>query len=82
MTEQTEVLNEFKALEAGSSFISKNFKMLQGNYPDQFIAIEDSNVVANASDLNEILSKVEEKKKNLSQLIIEFIPSGNVITVY
>ncbi len=29
MTEQTEVLNEFKALEAGSSFISKNFRMLQ-----------------------------------------------------
>jgi len=44
--ENMEVLQEFKILETDSSFITKNAKMLGDSYPQKFIAVWDSKIVA------------------------------------
>ncbi len=77
-----EILNEFKALEAGSAFISKNFKNLQKQYPNRFIAVEDSHMIAEAPSFEEISERLKEKNKELNKVIIEFIPQKGEIILY
>jgi len=81
MTNET-VLEDFKVLETGSSFISNNFQMLQKHFPDEYIAVEDNKVIADASSFEELSNKLQLKKKQLNEVIIEFIPRAGVIVLY
>lgn len=73
---------DFAVVEAGSSFLSRNFKKLQMEYPDQFVAIENSEVIESADSCEVIIKKLEERNKGPQQVIVEFIPSKDAIIVY
>ncbi|MEK6927983.1 MAG: DUF5678 domain-containing protein [Nanoarchaeota archaeon] len=80
--ENSEVLQEFKALEIGSSFITKNFRILQEMYPNQFIAIEDGKVLVNNSNVEELITSLRSINREPSQILIEFIPQKGIIVLY
>ncbi len=77
-----QALDEFKVLENGSAFISKNFKSLQKEYPDMFIAVEDSGILAISSSFVVVVVKLNEKGKEPSKVIIEYIPQKGEIILY
>ena len=80
--ENVEVLQEFKVLETGSSFITKNFAKLQENYPNQFIAVEDNKVIFSSFKLEEVISHLQSMNKELNRVLIEFIPKKGIIVLY
>jgi len=81
MTEQ-EILREFKIFETGSSFIAKNFEILQKKFGGNFIAIKETNVLAIASSFQEVLKQVSSIKVNQTEVIIQFIPAEGEIILY
>jgi hypothetical protein len=81
MTDQ-KLLQEFRSLEAGSMFISENFLTLQKDFGNQFIVVNDSSVLDSAESFQEILKKLEERKINHSEIIIQFIPKVGQIILY
>jgi hypothetical protein len=81
MTEQ-EIVQEFKVLESGSAFISKNIREFEQKYENKFIAVYDNKLIAVASDFNKLKDKIEGEKLNVGMVLIEFIPSKNSIILY
>ena len=80
--ESNSVLQEFRVLEADSSFISKNYKQLQEKFGNKYIAIEKGQVIASDASFDELSKKLRAEKKQLSGLIIEFISPKGVIILY
>jgi hypothetical protein len=80
--ENSTVLEEFKTLENGSLFISSNFRKLQEQFADQYIAIEDNKVLANSSSFDKLTKELLSKNKQLNNVIIEFVPRKGIIVLY
>jgi len=80
--ENTEVLQEFKVLESGSSYITQNFARLQTAYPNKFIAIENNEVILSSEKVEELISALHSLKKELGKVLIEFIPQKGIIILY
>lgn len=81
MMEQ-EIVQEFKILENGSNFISKNIRELEQIYQNKFIAVYDNKLIAVESDFNKLKEEIESKKIDMRTVLIEFIPSKNCIILY
>jgi len=80
--ENSTVLEEFKTLENGSLFISSNFRKLQEQFADQYIAIEDNKVLANSLSFDKLTKELLSKNKQLNNVIIEFVPRKGIIVLY
>ncbi len=80
--ENGQILDEFRNFEESSSFVSKNFKLLQEQYPGKYIAVSDSRVLASADSFESLISEVNKVGKNLKDVIVEFIPSKGLIVLY
>ena len=81
MTEQ-QLLNEFRVLETGSSFISKKIGEFAQKYPQQFVAVKDNQLIAIGKNFEEVMIKVKEKNIELSLVLIEYIPGKEEIILY
>lgn len=81
MSEQ-ELTNDFKILETGSSFISKNSKEFGIKYEKKFIAVFNSELIAVDGNFEVILQKVKEQNIDPSTVLIEYIPSKTQIVLY
>jgi len=79
---QEDIVQEFKILESGSAFISRNIRELEKKYENKFIAVYDNELIAVDSDFNKLKEKIEEGKISLNMVLIEFIPSKNKIILY
>jgi hypothetical protein len=78
----TQMLQEFKVLETGSSFLAKNFKILQKDYPEKYLAIDGNKIIADSSSFEEIIEKVKKMNLKLNEVLIEFIPSAGQVILY
>lgn len=81
MTEQ-QLLNEFKVLETGSSFISEKMGEFAQKYPRQFVAVKDNQLIATGKSFGEVMIKVKEKNIEPSLVLIEYIPGKEEIIFY
>ena len=81
MSEQA-ISQEFKILETGSAFISKNAKEFGEKYPKNFIAVYDNNLVAVEKDFDKLKEKIEEKNVNIGLVLIEYMPGPDDIILY
>ena len=77
-----QLLNEFKVLETGSSFISEKIGEFAQKYPQQFIAVKDNQLIAIGKSFEEVMIKVKEKNIELSLVLIEYIPGKEEIIFY
>ncbi|MEK6889435.1 MAG: DUF5678 domain-containing protein [Nanoarchaeota archaeon] len=80
--EGIEVLQEFKILENGSSFITKNFAKLQIQYPNKFIAVENNSIIASNQKVEDLISSLNSMGKELGKILIEYIPEKGIIILY
>jgi hypothetical protein len=80
--ENSEVLQEFRVLETGSSFITKNFQKLQEQYPNKFVAVEEGKVILSSERVEELVHNLQAMKKELGRILIEFIPKKGLIILY
>ena len=53
--------------------LSSNQPRLIDEYPDQWVAVSDSNVIANGANLKNVLQQVDRKGFNRSDILIRFI---------
>lgn len=81
MTEQ-QLLNEFRVLETGSSFISEKIGEFTQKYPQHFVAVKDNQLIAIGKSFEEVMIKVKEKNIELSLVLIEYIPGKEEIILY
>jgi hypothetical protein len=81
MTNQA-LAEDFRVLETGSSFISKNAKEFGVKYQKKFIAVFDSNLIAVDGNFEVILEKIKKKNIDPSVVLIEYIPSKDQIVLY
>jgi len=80
--ENAELLREFEVLEADSKFITKNTKEFSEKYPEKFIAVWDSRLVAVDSNFEKIMEKLKTQQIDPSKTLIEFIPAKGQIVLY
>ena len=59
--------------EKDAQWLDKNYSNLLAKYPDQFVAIHDSNFVGASPKFEELLNRIERKKLKPSEVMIEFI---------
>lgn len=81
MIEQ-EILREFRIFETGSSFIAKNFEILQKKFGGRFVAIKETDVLASAESFQEVIKQVSSINVNQNEVIIQFIPAEGEIILY
>ena len=80
--EDQEILNQFKVVEAGSNFLSKNYEKLQNTFGGKFIVIKNNQVITSSDSFGDIRVKPELKNIDNSQVIIQFIPKKGEIILY
>lgn len=74
--------SEFKILETGSSFISKNAQEFSEKYPKKFVAVFDSELIAVDDNFDNILIKIKERHIDPSMVLVEYIPPKGQIILY
>lgn len=79
---EQELLKDFKSLETGSSFISKNSKEFSQKYEKKFVAVYNSSLIAVDESFEEVIKKVREKNIDPSVVLIEYIPPKGQIILY
>ena len=70
-----------KNFEEDSRWFHNNTdEIAKQGFVNQFVAIKDKRVICAEKNLNELITKLEEKKENPSYLFIEFVyPKGFTI---
>jgi len=81
MTEQ-QILNEFKELEADSSFISEKSLEFSQKYARKFVAIKDKQVISVGENFEKIIEEVRQKGFDPSQVLVQYIPDKEEIILY
>ena len=79
---EAQILQEFKVLEAGSSYISSNAKNFGEKYSKRFIAVRDSQLLAVGNTFEEVINKLDEKGIDSSSVLIVYVPGREEIILY
>ncbi|MEE9115279.1 MAG: DUF5678 domain-containing protein [Thermoplasmata archaeon] len=74
------ILKHLRTFRKSTSWITKNVQKLRSKYPDQYVAVYDRKVIGTDLDFD-LLFKRLEGKYNMSHVVIEFIPSEELILV-
>lgn len=80
--EQDQIIEEFRILDAGSSFITKKAKELGEKYPKRFIAVREDQLIAVDDSFDGIMKKIREKNMDPSSVLVEYIPGKDEIIFY
>ena len=60
-------------MEKNGSWFSSHYKEIVEKYKNEFIAIEDAEIIAHNPRLDALLEELKKKGKNLSEILIEFV---------
>ena len=71
-----QAINEF---EKNDSWANCNYQLIKEKYKDEFIAIKDGDVVAEANTIQAVMKILKEKKINLSKTLIEFVHENRIL---
>jgi len=66
-------------LDNDLEWFKKNQTDLENKYNDQFIAIENGNVIENDKSLDHLLSKLEKIGKDSAEVLIKFVSTTVII---
>lgn len=72
----------FRQYEASLSFIEEHRADLLKKYDKNWIAVYNSEIVAYAGTLQELMRKISSTGLPTAEIIIEFISSQKVLTLY
>ena len=71
--ETENVLRLLESAEKDAQWLDRNYSELLIKYPDHFVAIRDGNFVGASLKFKELMDKIESKKLNPSEVMVEFI---------
>ncbi len=74
-TDVAEVVEALRDADEDEAFWTSQFERLVRQFPDQFVAVRDGEVVAAASRLEDLLSALSARGLDPQQARIRFIPS-------
>lgn len=81
-TEHTLQMVEVLKETAGDlEWLRKNYKNVMSQYSGLFIAVKSGQVVVYGASKEEILSKLMNRKIDVSDVLIEYIPSKNELII-
>ena len=63
----------FREAERDDAFWKKNYKRLLGQYPDQWVAVRDGEVIATSGDLLDIIARIREHGLEPSQVWLQYL---------
>ena len=70
-----------KAAEKNLDFFNQHFKEFEIKYPNKFVAVSGAKIVAIEKNPDSIFKKLDEKKINRSNVLVEFMPLAGSILV-
>lgn len=72
----------FERMEKNSKLLRTNYPTLQKEYGESYIAIDEGKVIASKPTLDSLREYLEEKKIELTTVIVQYIPKKGVIILY
>lgn len=78
---EEEVLNQLSEFQKSSDWFSKHIKELRGKYGDNYVAIKDGKFLLSHEDFDELCKILEKRRIDLKDVLIQFIPSDDVIWI-
>ena len=70
-----------EAAEKDNAWLQEHFEEIQKDYPNEFIAISEGNVIADGKNSEDVVSEVKRKGKDPATVLIEFIPQRGLILI-
>jgi hypothetical protein len=76
-----EMLQSLEKFEKDSKWFAEKYDELKNKYKGKFVLIKDSKVVASGNSMEEIKQKAEKENIDLSESVVEFVPSVEIAII-
>lgn len=81
MNQESYELNILEQAFNNLSYFKENFMSLQKEFEGKFVAIKDRKVIDSAPTKEVLFNKLEKKRINLSEILIEYVQPKNLLIV-
>ena len=71
MNQELKLINK---MEKNDKLIREDFRKLQEIYGNEFIAIENGEILDHDHDMKNLINKLKSMKKDLTLILMQFIP--------
>jgi hypothetical protein len=78
---QPNELQLLKEMSVNENFLKEKYSELRKDYPDEFVAIKNGEVKANAPKVKILMKKLKEKGIDSAFVIIEFIHKKGTLLI-
>jgi len=75
MHQELELIEKMKK---NDKIIRDDYSKLQEEYKNQFIALENGEIIEHDPDMKTLIMKLESEKKDLTLVLIQFIPEKGI----
>lgn len=82
MSEQQQLMQEFKRIDKDNNWLQKNFNKIQTKYGGKFIAIKDGKIIASETSIESLIAVLKGAKQNPDLLLVEFITPKGITIIY
>jgi len=69
-------------MEENEAFIRKKYSELQNLYPDEYIAVDNSKVIAHSKNVKTLSGVLKSNGVELTTVLVQFIPKSGVEIVF
>lgn len=76
-----EEMTMLQTAERDNEWLTRNFKKIQQEHPNRFIAVSEKYVIAEGRDSEDVINEVKEKGKDPATILIEFIPEKGLLLI-
>jgi hypothetical protein len=71
----------FEELEKDNKWFESNYEFIQDKYEKKFIAIKDNEIIANATNMNDLTKLLKSKKINPAFTLVKFIYEKGLVVI-
>ena len=69
-------------MEKNDAWFRKNYIELQSKYGNKFVAVHDGKLLDSGTTLEELTKKLEEKKIDITLVLVQFVPEKGIHVFY
>lgn len=75
------IASDILRFESDFIFFQKEIGKIRREYPNKFVAIYNSEIVASASSMREIKRELDKRGIKISKTVVEFVPEKETLTI-
>jgi len=75
MNQELELIDR---MEKNDKIIREDFRKLQSTYKNEFVAIENGEILDHDSNMKNLVVRLNSSKKDLTLVLIQFIPEKGI----